>query len=67
MRLRQRPRERDDRPGGDSPPEAGGGSDTQRLRQAGDQFFAAAENAINRALSGDSERFNRATRQEGGE
>lgn len=38
-----------------------------RLRARGDDFLAAGDAAIERALSGDSEAFLRANRQEGGE
>jgi hypothetical protein len=37
------------------------------LREAGESFFQAGDDAINRALSGDSLAFLSATRQEGGQ
>jgi len=43
------------------------GQSTTGLRQAGSDLLAAADDAINRALSGDSEAFLFANRQEGGE
>jgi hypothetical protein len=50
-------------PGGGG--EAGGGLD--RLREQASRFLAAGDEAINRALSSDSEAFLRANRQQGGE
>jgi hypothetical protein len=47
-----------------------GGPETanlDQLRQAGESLFRAADEAINRALSGDSVAFLRATQQEGGQ
>lgn len=43
------------------------GRSTAGLRQAGADLLAAADEAINRALSGDSEAFLSANRQEGGQ
>jgi hypothetical protein len=37
------------------------------LRQTGEAFLAAGDEAIRRALSGDSEAFLRANRQQGGQ
>jgi hypothetical protein len=37
------------------------------LREAGKRFLRAGDRAINQALSGDSESFLRASRQEGGQ
>jgi len=54
-RDRQRPRE----------PGEGGGLDDLRLE--GEAFLAAGDEAIRRALSGDSEAFLRANRQQGGQ
>jgi hypothetical protein len=64
MRLRRR--FSDDDPG---PQEAAlaEGSDLDALRAAGEEFLRAADDAISRALSGDSERFLEAARQQGGE
>jgi hypothetical protein len=39
----------------------------ERIRQAADEFLTAGDEAIRRALSGDSEEFLRANRQRGGE
>ena len=45
----------------------GGGGDLDALRAAGQNFLAAGDEAIRRALSGDSEAFLRANRQRGGQ
>ena len=46
---------------------AGRTEDLARLREIGDRLFAAGEEAIGRALSGDSEQFLQANRQQGGQ
>jgi hypothetical protein len=55
----------------DQPQAPGGGTPTpanlSANLQAGQNFWDAADDAINRALSGNSEAFLLATRQEGGE
>ena len=55
----------------DQPQSAGGGTPTPANLaanvQAGQDFWDAADDAITRALSGNSETFLQATRQEGGE
>lgn len=65
MRQRERaPREEEPRP--DHP----GGTDAdqlERLRRAGEEFLAAGDEAIRKALSSDSRAFLRASRQQGGE
>lgn len=48
-------------PGGD------GGGDAEELREEGEAFLAAADEAINRALSGNSEEFLAQNRQMGGQ
>lgn len=49
-------------------PAAGpGGFDLESLREAGERFLRAGDRAIEQALSGDSESFLRASRQEGGQ
>lgn len=50
--------------GGD---DAGTGQSGQGDRQEADDFLQEAENAIDRALSGDSEKFIEDNRQQGGE
>ncbi len=55
-------------PGGNNPSQGGpGGESLMRLRQEGDAFAAAGDDAISRALSGDSEAFLKASPQETGE
>ncbi len=51
------------------PSSAGGGDggSLDRLRQNADEFLAAGDEAIRRALSADSEAFLRANRQQGGQ
>ncbi len=44
-----------------------GTGELDALRSAGDSFLRAGDEAIRRALSGDSEAFLRANRQRGGE
>jgi len=39
----------------------------ERLRRAGDELLAAADEVISRTLSGNSERFLRSNRQTGGQ
>ncbi len=46
---------------------AGGAGNLGELRRAGEDLLAAGDEAIRRALSGDSEAFLRANRQEGGQ
>jgi hypothetical protein len=46
---------------------AGDAGRLDALRRAGDDLLAAGDEAIRRVLSGDSEAFLRANRQEGGE
>ena len=67
MTLRERTE--DDRVRGDQPSPDDGPSDAnlRRVRLAGQSLLAAGADAIERALSGDSERFLQATRQEGGQ
>ncbi len=66
MRQRERPdRDDRDRQGPGDPGDGGGGLDDLRL--AGEAFLAAGDEAIRRALSGDSRAFLRANRQQGGQ
>ena len=62
-RERERPRTPRD-PGAGTPPED---ASTAPLRDAADRFLRHADQAIERALSGDSETFLRANRQQGGQ
>ena len=65
MRERERP-EREDR-ARQGPGNPRGGAGLNDLRHAGEAFLAAGDEAIRRALSGDSEAFLRANRQQGGQ
>ena len=49
------------------PSDAGGGDGLEAVRSRADRLLRAADDAIARALSGDSERFLQATRQSGGQ
>ena len=65
VRIKERP---DDDGVKQDPPSGGTGSLLDSLRQEAEQFLAAGDEAINRALAGsDSEAFLRAGRQQGGE
>jgi len=68
MRSRERAR-RDESRQDMQPPPAGSpqGADLPKIRQAAEAFIAAGDQAIDRALSGNSERFLAACRQQGGE
>ena len=48
-------------------PPAGGPSNLDQMRQVGESLFQAADQAIDRALSGDALAFLNATQQHGGE
>jgi len=66
MRFRERHNEPSARV--ESPPVGSpGGENLDAVRQAGESLFQAADDAIDRALSGDSQAFLEATRQEGGQ
>jgi len=67
MRLRERTE--DDRVRHDQDPPDDGSSDAnlRRMRLAGQGLLAAGADAIQKALSGDSESFLAATRQQGGQ
>jgi len=67
--MNQRERTNDDAPQ-PPPAESTGGAPEANLnamRQAGAAMIAAADDAIQRVLSGDSQAFNAAVRQEGGQ
>ena len=66
MELRERRRE-DDQAGGNGPVGGGGGGNLDETRRAGEEFLAAGDAAINKALSGNSEQFLAAHRQQGGQ
>lgn len=65
MRERERPNEAE--PLHPASNGASGEGDLGELRRAGEDLLAAGDDAIRRALSGDSEAFLRANRQEGGQ
>jgi hypothetical protein len=68
MKFRERPR-RDETCQDVQPPPAGSaqGADLSKIRQTAEAFIAAGDQAIDRALSGNSEQFLAACRQQGGE
>lgn len=49
------------------PPDGGDAGALDAAREAGERFLRAGDRAIDRALSGNSEAFLRASRQEGGQ
>jgi len=68
--MRFRERSTDERHRQHAQPAASGdpaGDDINRMREAGEAFLRAGDDAINRALSGNSEAFLAAGRQQGGE
>lgn len=66
MSERERERQEEPRLPGD-PSGAGDGDGVEATRARAERLLRAADDAIARALSGDSERFLNATRQSGGE
>ncbi len=52
---------------GSEPGLPAGGGNLEHTRQRAAAFYAAADDAINNVLSGDSTKFNQSARQEGGE
>ena len=66
MSERQRARPQRDRFAG-TPPGSDEGDNLDAVRSHADQLLRAADDAIARALSGNSERFLEATRQSGGQ
>lgn len=71
MSILDRFRENNDRrregDAGDGGGAAAGGGQLDELRLAGQELLAAGAEAIGRTLSGDSEKFNAAVKQQGGE
>ena len=67
--MEQRERTHHDAPQPAPDGNAGGpsGANLNALRQSGAALLAAADDAITRVLSGDSQAFNQAARQEGGQ
>ena len=64
--MSQREQHRQDEPAGEPGP-VGGGGQLGELHRAGEDLLAAGDEAIRRALSGNSEAFLRANRQKGGQ
>lgn len=66
--MQERERRHDDAPPGGEPPVGSpGNGGLDHMRRAGEDFLAAGDDAISRALSGDSEKFLSANKQSGGE
>jgi hypothetical protein len=66
--MRDRERERPEQPRfAGEPSGASEGDELEAARTRADRLLQAADDAIARALSGDSERFLHATRQSGGQ
>jgi hypothetical protein len=66
MLFRERQHEPAAQPQGGAPGAPGAGN-LDRLRETGESLFRAADSAIERALSGDSQAFLHATQQDGGQ
>jgi hypothetical protein len=67
MNQRERPHH-DNQSSATSGPESGpNGANLNAIRQTAASMLAAADDAISRVLSGDSQAFNAAARQEGGQ
>jgi len=66
MLLRDRQNEPATQPQGGAPSGPGAGN-LDRVREVGQSLFQAADDAIDRALSGDSLAFLQATHQDGGQ
>lgn len=67
MRLGERRHDDGVPSGAGGTPDSGIGGNLGHLRSAGQEFLSAGDNAIDRALSTNSEAFNEQTRQGGGE
>jgi hypothetical protein len=67
MRLRESNQNDRERPGQDPPDDDSSDANLRRMRLAGQSLLAAGADAIQKALSGDSESFLASTRQQGGE
>jgi hypothetical protein len=65
--MEPRERHHDDERHGGAPDDGASHEGLDALREAGEGFLAAGDEAIRRALSGDSEAFLRANRQRGGQ
>ena len=67
MRQRERVSDDNDLEQPDTPSEGRAAASLQNVRLEGEALLAAGADAIERALSGDSEKFLRATQQQGGQ
>jgi len=67
MQFRERRSEDRDQRQAPSVPGGPEGGNLNQMRQTGESFFQAADDTITRALSGDSQAFLNAARQEGGQ
>ena len=67
MKQHERPRPDNQSPAAPSPEGDAGGANLNAIRQAAAGLLAAADAAIDQALSGDSQAFNAAVQQEGGQ
>jgi hypothetical protein len=67
MTLRERTEDDRVRTDQNAPDDGSSDANLRRMRLAGQSLLAAGADAIQRALSGDSERFLAATRQQGGQ
>ncbi len=65
--MNERERSHSENPLPESASGGTGGANLDALRAAGSAMLAAADDAITRVLSGDSQAFNQAVRQEGGQ
>jgi len=65
--MSEQQRHRTDPPGDNGGNPVTGGGNLGELHRAGDDLLAAGDEAIRRALSGNSEAFLRANRQKGGQ
>jgi len=57
----------DNAPSDSGPSPTGGGKNLNEIRERASAFHAAADAAIDNVLSGNSEQFNQAARQQGGQ
>jgi hypothetical protein len=67
MNQRERPNHDNQQSPAPGPAHSPEGANLNAIRQTAAGMLAAADDAINRVLSGDSQAFNTAARQEGGQ
>ena len=65
--MQERERFREEPGAGSGPAGNGGSGNLEELRRAGEELLAAGDEALRRALSGDSEAFLRSNRQSSGQ